>query len=58
MSIRCITDTTDTKEKWVMVSEWEFKRVGNRMVGKRLDAPGETSWPIEPSSADKVAKIQ
>jgi len=24
---------------WRPVAEWEFKRDGNRMVGKRLDAP-------------------
>ena len=58
ISLRCITDKTDRTEKWVTVSEWEFKRVGNSLIGKRLDAPGETSWPIEPSPEDKVASIQ
>ncbi len=43
---------------WRPVAEWEFKRVGGRMVGKRLDAPGEQCWPIEPSPEDKVAAIQ
>ena len=32
---------------WQPESEWEFKRVGDQMVGKRLDAPGEKCWPIE-----------
>jgi len=58
ISLRCITDKTDKKEKWVTVSEWEFKCVGNQLIGKRLDAPGESSWPIEPSPEDKVAAIQ
>ena len=43
---------------WQPVAEWEFKRVGNQMVGKRLDALGEKCWPIEPSPEDKVASIQ
>lgn len=34
--------------KWRPVAEWEFRRNGNRMSGKRLDAPGEKSWTIKP----------
>ncbi len=43
---------------WRPESEWEFKRVGDWVVGRRLDAPGEQCWPIEPIPADEVAKIQ
>ena len=32
---------------WRPVSEWQFKRDGDWMVGERLDAPGEKYWPIE-----------
>ena len=37
------------EHRWRKVAEWEFEREGNRMVGKRLDAPRETSWEIKPS---------
>ena len=57
-ALSCITDKTDRRGKWVKVSEWEFKRVGNQMVGKRLDAPGETRWTIEPSTEDMATTVQ
>ena len=42
---------------WRPVAEWQFWRDGDWMIGKRLDAPGETSWPIEPIPEDKVASL-
>ncbi len=33
--------------EWQRIAEWDFRREGNRMIGKRLDGPGETCWTIE-----------
>ena len=39
-----------SEDRWRKVEEWRFKREGSRMVGKRLDAPGEMSWEVKPSA--------
>lgn len=42
---------------WRKVEEWEFKREGNRMISKRLDEAGETSWEIPPSNPIEERKV-
>ena len=32
------------EHRWRKIEEWEFRRGGNRMIGKRLDEAGGTSW--------------
>ncbi len=39
------------EHRWRKVEEWEFRREGNRMIGKRLDEAGETSWQITSSNS-------
>ena len=34
------------EHRWRRVEEWEFRREGNRMIGKRLDEAGEASWEV------------
>jgi len=38
------------EHRWRKVEEWEFRREGNRMVGKRLDEAGEASWEVTSSN--------
>ena len=40
------------EHRWKRIAEWDFRREDNRMIGQRLDAPGETSWTIEDSDHD------
>ena len=35
------------EHRWKRIAEWDFRREDNRMIGQRLDAPGEISWTIE-----------
>ena len=51
------------EHSWKRIAVWDFRRDGNRMIGKRLDAPGETSWTIEDTDHDereekKAAAVQ
>ena len=39
------------EHRWRKVEEWEFRREGNRMIGKRLDEAGEASWEVTPSNS-------
>ena len=39
------------EHRWRKLEEWEFRREGNRMIGKRLDEAGETSWQITSSNS-------
>ncbi len=45
------------EHKWGKVEEWEFEREGNRMIGKRLDAPGEMSWEVKPSAPLEKTRV-
>ena len=45
------------KHRWRKVGEWEFKREDDRMIGKRLDEAGETSWEVTTSNPLEERKI-
>jgi len=38
------------EHKWHPIETWSYRREGNRMIGKRLDKAGETSWEVTPSN--------
>ena len=46
----------DGEHLWQKVAEWQFWREGDRMMGRRLDAPGEKSWPIENTDCSEIEK--
>ena len=45
------------EHKWHPVETWSYRREGNRMVGKRLDEAGETSWEVTPSNPLEERKV-
>jgi len=45
------------EHRWRKVEEWEFRREGNRMIGKRLDEAGEASWEVTPSNPLEERKV-
>ncbi len=45
------------EHKWHPVETWSYRRVGNRMIGTRLDEAGETSWEVTPSNPIKARKV-
>ncbi len=45
------------EHRWRKVEEWEFRREGNKMVGKRLDKAGEMSWQVTSSNPLEERKV-
>jgi len=45
------------EHRWRPVETWEFRREGNRMIGKRLDEAGEASWEVTPSNPIEERKV-
>ncbi len=45
------------EHRWRPVETWSYRREGNRMIGKRLDEAGETSWEITPSNPLEERKV-
>ncbi len=45
------------EHKWHPVETWSYRREGNRMIGKRLDEAGETSWGIKPFEKNNAYQL-
>jgi len=45
------------EHRWHPVETWNYRREGNRIIGKRLDEAGEASWEVTSSNPIEERKV-